>query len=616
MALLPAWLGRGRTWWWTFALFIAAPALALAVLGLRTVRLERIEREQQLRDQQTQIARLADAAISTSLAQIETSAAASADYPLFTLEPQGLVLFPRERVYFGEFGRQPTATRRVWAAGARQLIEQAQAAEAQQRAKDALPLYQRLGSLEAKLRPWAELSEARIRDAVPALANPAWSRSEGITPSGLPVALLACAHVEQAAQPERARYRALLEATLESLRAGHWWLSQEERRFHDGDLRRLLALAGSTRQYTEDARLEELAAIERVVRRLAPRLQEGPLRHFEAGVLVLWPGAQHGVAIPQPRLTSFLGAALAPLLPSGAVAREGQGGQNAVPLRAITGWELAFSSPAETGWFDQRRLLWYGFIGLLVVMLMAGLAMTVRVVQREVELARLQSEFVAAVTHEFKSPITSIRLLMERIAGGRLRTPESASEYYAAVGRETDRLERLVNRLLESQKIQAGQKRYRFEPASLVELAEAAVERLRPQAQVKSIALKLEASGEVPELLLDQAAMADALENLLDNAIKYSPAGTEISVVMEARERQVCVEVRDQGAGIDAEDLPHVFERFYRGRQNARGTGLGLALVKAAVEAHGGTVTVTSVPGRGSTFFLRLPVRGEAWRES
>jgi signal transduction histidine kinase len=592
------------------------PALALAVLGLRAVRLERIERQQQLREQQAQTARLAVAAISAALAQIETSEAASGDYPAFSLEQGGLVLFPRERVYFGEFGRQPAFARRGWLASTRQLIDQAQAAEAQQRAKDAVPLYQRLGSVEARLRPWAELSEARIRGAIPLLANPEWSRSEGTTPTGLPAALLACAYVEEAAQQQQARFVPLLEATLESLRAGRWWLSYEERRFHDGELRRLLALAGAGGGMAEDAHLEELAAVDRVVRRLAPRLREVPLRHFEAGVLVLWSGAQHGVAIPQPRLASLLGAVLAPLFPSGAVAREGQGGLNAAALRAITGWELAFSSPAETGGFDQRRLLWYSFICLLVIMLMAGLAMTVRVVRREVELARLQSEFVAAVTHEFKSPITSIRLLMERIAGGRLQTPEAAGEYYAAVGRETDRLERLVNRLLESQKIQAGQKRYRFEPASLVELAEAAVERLRPQAEAKSIAIKFETSGEIPELLLDKAAMADALENLLDNAIKYSPSGTQVSVVVEVAERQVSVEVRDQGTGIDADDLPRIFDRFYRGRQNAQGTGLGLALVKAAAEAQGGTVTVTSVPGGGSTFYLRLPIRGGAWRES
>ena len=608
MRSLSAWLGRGRTWWWTFGLFIAAPALALAVLGLRAVRLERIERQQQLREQQAQTARLADAAISTALAQIESSEAVSGDYPAFSLEPQGLLLFPRERVYFGEFGRQPALARRGWLASTRQLVEQAQAAEAQQRTKEALPLYQRLSSVEARLRPWAELSEARIRGAIPLLANPEWSRSEGTTPTGLPVALLACAYVEEAAQQQQVRFVPLLEATLESLRAGRWWLSYEERRFHDGELRRLLALAGSTRRYAEDARLEELAVVERVVRRLAPRLREGPLRHFEAGVLVLGSGAQRGVAIPERHLTSLLRAVLGPSLPSGAVAREGQGGVNAVPLRAVPGWELAFSSPAGTGSIDQRRLLWYSFICVLVVMLMAGLAMTVRVVRREVELARLQSEFVAAVTHEFKSPITSIRLLMERIAAGRLRTPESAGEYYAAVGRETDRLERLVNRLLESQKIQAGQKQYSFQPASMGEIAEAAVERLRPQAEAKSIAVKFETSGEIPELLLDKAAITDALENLLDNAIKYSSSGTQVSVVVEMGEGQVCVEVRDQGTGIDPDDLPRVFDRFYRGRQNVQGTGLGLALVKAAAEAHGGTVAVTSTPGRGSTFFLRLPV--------
>jgi signal transduction histidine kinase len=189
-----------------------------------------------------------------------------------------------------------------------------------------------------------------------------------------------------------------------------------------------------------------------------------------------------------------------------------------------------------------------------------------------------------------------------------LRTPESAGEYYAAVGRETDRLERLVNRLLESQKIQAGQKQYSFQPASMGEIAEAAVERLRPHAEAKSIAIKFETSGEIPELLLDKAAITDALENLLDNAIKYSSSGTQVSVVVGMGEGQVCVAVRDQGTGIDPDDLPRVFDRFYRGRQNVQGTGLGLALVKAAAEAHGGTVAVTSTPGRGSTFFLRLPI--------
>jgi signal transduction histidine kinase len=241
-----------------------------------------------------------------------------------------------------------------------------------------------------------------------------------------------------------------------------------------------------------------------------------------------------------------------------------------------------------------------------------GLAVTLFVVKREVELNRLQSDFVAAVTHEFKSPITSIRLLMERLAGGRLRTPTIVAEYHDAINCETDRLERLVNRVLESQKIQSGEKLYSFIPASLVDLAQASLWRLRPQAESKRIAIDLEVTGEIPEIRMDKTAVGDALDNLVDNAIKYSPEGTRVVVRIEKREPYLCVEVQDQGIGIDPDDQPRIFDRFYRGRrgdqQNVHGTGLGLALVKAAAEAHGGHVEVTSVLRQGACFRLRLPL--------
>ena len=139
-----------------------------------------------------------------------------------------------------------------------------------------------------------------------------------------------------------------------------------------------------------------------------------------------------------------------------------------------------------------------------------GLAVTLFVVRREVALNRLQSDFVAAVTHEFKSPITSIRLLMERLGAGRLRTPAAAGEYHDAINRETDRLERLVNRVLESQKIQSGEKQYRFVLGSLVQMAESSIWRLRPQADEKNIAVDLEIGGEIPEIRMDQTAVSDA----------------------------------------------------------------------------------------------------------
>jgi two-component system phosphate regulon sensor histidine kinase PhoR len=281
------------------------------------------------------------------------------------------------------------------------------------------------------------------------------------------------------------------------------------------------------------------------------------------------------------------------------------------PVSAVPGMRLDFTGPRESD-TARDRWMWYGLILLPIVLLISGLAMTVRVVRQEMALNQMQSKFIAAVSHELKSPITGIRLLMERIEDGRLQTPEAAHNYYAAIGRETDRLETLVNRLLETQKLQSEARKYSFEPGSLEDLADKAVRRLRSQAEAKGIRLASQADAGVPDLPLDKAAMGDAIENLLDNAIKYSPAGTEVSLHIRSAENEAQLEVCDHGIGIEKGDLPHIFDPFYRGRrgdkESVKGTGLGLALVKAAVEAHGGIVDVSSTPERGSRFTLRLPL--------
>jgi signal transduction histidine kinase len=302
-------------------------------------------------------------------------------------------------------------------------------------------------------------------------------------------------------------------------------LSYEERRFYDAELRRLLESTGSSRRFPDDTRLDELKAIERIARQSPPSRRDTVTRSFERGergaFLILWlPSSREadvwlGIAIPQGRLQNLLDDALAPLLsgqPFSAAIRDRKGDivwgtlpniRHVEALRTLPEWELAFSGLTSAGWTNRRLLLWYGFILLLVMILLVGLAMTVRVVRREAELGRLQNEFIAAVTHEFKSPITSIRLLMERLASGRLRTTEQASGYYTAISRETGRLELLVNRVLESQKIQVGLKQYSFAPASLIEIAETAVNQLRPQAEAKGIRLEMETDGHIPEVPLD-----------------------------------------------------------------------------------------------------------------
>lgn len=630
---------------WRFGLLIALPALALAILGLRAVRAERIEREQQLREQQTQVARLIDAAISNKLGALEVelrdagnrhsdanNERSSGAY-IFLLDHNNLLKFPNQRVYFGE---QSTP---VWSTNTENLIERAQAATAQGRNSEALNVYRRITDVEPKLSAWAKLSIASVTRDVGntvkhALDDAELGSSESMTPTGLPVALIACAYVERMPVEEQPRFVSLYERTLESLRSGRWWLSFDERSFYDGQLRQMIEKI-ETKRLPEEGALQNLAAIEQLVRRSSPWASSEISPAFERGqgdgFLITWSkgegssGPRAGLAIPQNRLASLLDSVLTPLLsgqPFSVEVRDAEGHSiwgkpqsksiQTQQLRGVRGLELGFSGLTGSGWLDQKQLVSLGLILLLLVMMTAGLAMTARAVRREVELGRIQNDFIAAISHEFKSPIASIRLLMERITSGRLSTPQATAEYYVAISREAERLERLVNRLLEWQQIQAGRKRYNFSSGSLAEIASTAIAQMRPQADAKGIKIETETREAIPEAPFDEAALTDAIENLIDNAIKYSPPQTLVKLSIRIDDGHACVEVRDQGIGIEHDELPRIFDKFYRGRRgdlrNVHGTGLGLALVKATIEAHGGTVDVTSEPGIGSCFRLLLPI--------
>lgn len=650
MRHLAASLKSGWNWWWGFGLFIAVPALALALLGLRAVRAERIERDQRVREQQTQVARLADAALPNALSEIENSlqrksAPLEANDFIFTFDPQGLLVFERDKVWFGETGAGKF--REVdWPPATQGLIEQSQAAEAQGNLPKAERLYTRLGNTEPKLSGWARVCLARLAKQggkagnLAFLSDPLWDHGEELTPTGLPVALLLCPYVERLPVEERRRSVTLLSQTLESLRGGRWWLSYDERHFYDTELRRLLSSV-EAKPRTDDARLLDLAAIDRIIRESPPGKQVMPTRSFErsehGGYLILWTRTNreqegwHGLALSRSRVAGLGATVIAPLLagqPFSAVLSDSHGdvlwgglaekttNSLVIPLRGVRGLELVFSGASERGWSQRREWLWYGFILLWVMLLTVGLAMTARVVRREVELGRMQNEFIAAVSHELKSPLTSVRLLMERLTNGHVHSLTAASEYHAAINRETDRLERLVNRLLEAQQIQAGRRQYNLAPASLRAVVDTAVEQLHPQAEAKSVRLETRIADDLPEVPLDKLALTDALENLLDNAIKYSPAGSRVTVTAQAIGHAVHIDVCDEGIGIAQDDLPHIFDRFYRARNgdqhSVKGTGLGLALVKAAIAAHDGTVEVETRPGEGSRFRLRLPVKEAA----
>lgn len=646
-----------RAWWWVFSILIAGPALVLALLGLRAMRSDGIVRQQQWRDRQTQTARLADAAIQNAvdriaaqldrfnvdLAGLPTSASVEkTDLPVFVLDHENVVRFPLRRVYFGEIGRLPEFLRVPGShvPSEAQGIAEAQAMEVRHRYPEAIALYEQ-ARLDPALKDWADLALDRLvqgdatsrRSALERLSDPRRGRSEGYTPGGIPVAIVASSAVDRVEAGDRPRFAPLIQQTLASLRADYWWLDYEQRLAYDSELQHWLHLASAWVPLSTDEPLEKLARSEQAIRRAGEHGIGTPQLETENGqsFLIVWSRSPHnsgviGAALSGSSFKGLLDEALTPLFegqPFFVALRHDNGApfwntfpSNATawrtePVSAVPGLRLDFTGPRDSDTV-RDRWMWYGLILLPILLLVSGLTMTVRVVRQEMALNRMQSKFIAAVSHELKSPITGIRLLMERIQDGRVQAPEAARDYYAAIGRETDRLETLVNRLLETQKLQSEARKYSFEPGSLEDLADNAVRRLRPQAEAKGIRLASQADAGVPNLPLDKAAIGDAIENLLDNAIKYSPAGTEVSLHIRSAANEAQVEVCDQGIGIEKRDLPRIFDPFYRGRrgdkESVKGTGLGLALVKAAVEAHGGIVDVSSTPERGSRFTLRLPL--------
>ncbi|HSB16289.1 MAG TPA: HAMP domain-containing sensor histidine kinase [Bryobacteraceae bacterium] len=640
----------GTRWWWAFAVCIAAPALVLAILGVRTIDLERVEQRQGIESQQRQTALLADTTLSAALSRIQENLLRqdpdpAAGAPSFSLDDQGVLIFRRDRVYFAETGNEPPEARVAVPPAVAASVDEALAAEARAEFPRAIAIYQRIGK-NPQLGAWAGLALARLRvrqqphgflDWIKELAP---GGQDSLSPEGVPVMLLATGYVTRLPLGDAAACGPFLADVLAQLRAGRWWLSYHQRKLYDAELRTAIATIGGVAP-GGDARLVEIAAVERIVRQTAPFGHEGaphpPAQAGRSGLswteldgyepLLLITRERAGVALSGQRLTGFLQTRLGHIhktVPYPIAVADSSGhllwgdatalkGKASFPLRVLFGWEFHAGEYAPGN--ERRQFLWYAFLALLLMTLAFGLAATIRIVKRELELARLQAEFAASVTHEFKSPIAGIRLLLERITGGHVLDKATIREYQHTAQRETDRLERLVNRLLETHRIQSGEKRYQFAPHCIIDIVETAVAHFSPQAGAKRITVTLKTDDVLREIDLDRTSIQDSIENLLDNAIKYSPPDTNIEVSVEhgAKELRVCV--RDQGIGIETADLPRIFDRFYRGRrgeqQSVRGTGLGLALVKAVAEGHGGSVTVKSAPGQGSEFCLCIPIREE-----
>jgi signal transduction histidine kinase len=237
-------------------------------------------------------------------------------------------------------------------------------------------------------------------------------------------------------------------------------------------------------------------------------------------------------------------------------------------------------------------------------------------VVRDVTAARrldeMRRQFITDASHEIKTPLTAIGGFAAAIADGVAGSPEEQKRCASLIVREVERLNRLVNDLLDLSRIESGAVKLTFDEVDLSELVSSAVEAFQSQAQEKSIAVETDIPSGLPSVRADGDRVYQVLVNLISNALRFNRPGSRIAIAAERTDGQVRVEVRDTGPGIPADQLPHIWERFHRAdtarsRQDG-GTGLGLAIVRSIVEAHGGSVSAESVLGEGATFTFTLPI--------
>ena len=222
----------------------------------------------------------------------------------------------------------------------------------------------------------------------------------------------------------------------------------------------------------------------------------------------------------------------------------------------------------------------------------------------------MKSGLLSAVSHELKTPLTSIRmvthLLLEKRVGP---LNEKQAELLVAAREDSDRLHQIIENLLDMGRIESGRALMDLCPVAPERLVSRAIEGVATAFRDKGVALESDISPDAPEVLADPARIGHVFSNLLRNALKHTPGGGRVRVAAQADEEGVRFTVEDTGSGISAEDLPRIFDRFYRGKGQSSdsGAGLGLAIAKEVVEAHGGQITVQSRAGAGSSFRFSLP---------
>lgn len=262
----------------------------------------------------------------------------------------------------------------------------------------------------------------------------------------------------------------------------------------------------------------------------------------------------------------------------------------------------------------------YLLIGVLLACLVGlmslGAYLWVRDVSRQAETAAVKSRFIDNISHELKTPLTLIRLYGETLKNQRHLPEDERREAYEIITGESERLSNMIGNVLDMSRIERDALEFHFQSGSIAETVKATLESYRHHLDKKGFTVREDIEREIPPVRFDREALASVVINLLSNAVKFSPLVKDVSIRVFRKGDEAVLQVADKGIGVQRQEMDRIFERFYRSRNtagaDARGSGLGLTIVKHIVEAHGGRITVESEPGQGSVFLVSLPLENAA----
>ncbi|MHC4518854.1 MAG: sensor histidine kinase, partial [Planctomycetota bacterium] len=256
---------------------------------------------------------------------------------------------------------------------------------------------------------------------------------------------------------------------------------------------------------------------------------------------------------------------------------------------------------------------WTGTLVILLILIFGAVA--ANSIGRQVRLNRLKNDFIATVTHELKTPLASMRLLVDTLLEGNYHDQQQVTDYLQLISNENGRLSRLIDNFLTFSRMERNKQAFQMRPTRPEAIARAAADAVATKFGTAACQFDVDMPAVLPDVMADPDAMVTVLVNLLDNAYKYSHDDKHIALRLSTRDNHVCFAVSDNGVGIPRRALKRIFKRFYqvdrRLARRAEGCGLGLSIAKFIVDAHNGSVSVESKPNQGCTFTVKLPAKND-----